>query len=108
MRPTALLVDDDSTTLLAFPDLLHHKIPRLRVETTTDVTDALARLDVRSYSVVLTDLRMPRMNGLTFLREASGGSQTRRCQCFLSRALLSYRALQQQASLMRNTSPDVT
>jgi YesN/AraC family two-component response regulator len=33
------------------------------------VVDALARLDIHRYSVVLTDLRMPRMDGLTFLQE---------------------------------------
>jgi DNA-binding NtrC family response regulator len=70
MRPTALLVDDDPTTLVALPDTLHYRIPHLRVETTTSVVDALARLEVREYSVVLTDVRMPRMDGLNFLREA--------------------------------------
>jgi DNA-binding NtrC family response regulator len=69
MRPTALLVDDDATTLVALPDLLNCRLPHLRVETTTDVVDALARLDIQHYSVVLTDLRMPRMDGLTFLQE---------------------------------------
>ena len=69
MRPTALLVDDDPATLLALPDTLHCRLPSLRVETTTDVVDALARLDVRPYSVVLADYRMPRLNGLSFLHE---------------------------------------
>jgi DNA-binding NtrC family response regulator len=69
MRPTALLVDDDPTTLAALPDLLSCRLPGLRVETTTDVVDAIARLDIQRYSVVLTDLRMPRMDGLTFLQE---------------------------------------
>jgi DNA-binding NtrC family response regulator len=69
MRPIALLVDDDATTLAALLDLLSCRLPRLRVETTTDVVDALARLDIQQYSVVLTDLRMPRMDGLTFLQE---------------------------------------
>jgi len=69
MRPITLVVDDDATTLAALLDLLSCKLPRLRVETTTDVVDALARLDVQRYSAVLTDLRMPRTDGLTFLQE---------------------------------------
>ena len=69
MRPAALLVDDDPTTLLALPEALHCRLPRLRVETATNVVDALARLDVGAYSVVLADFRMPRMDGLTLLQE---------------------------------------
>lgn len=69
MRPAALLVDDDPTTLLALPEALLCRLPRLRVETATNVVDALARLDVGVYSVVLADFRMPRMDGLALLQE---------------------------------------
>jgi FixJ family two-component response regulator len=69
MRPTALLVDDDATVLIALPDTLQCRLPRLRVETTSSVVDALARLEVKAYSVILTDLRMPRLDGLGLMRE---------------------------------------
>ena len=69
MIPTALLIDKDPNTLVAIPDALQCRLPRLRIDTTTDVVDALGRLEVKPYSVVLTDLRLSHMDGQSFLQE---------------------------------------
>ena len=69
MRPLALVIDDDPTVLIALHDMLRCRLPRLRVETTSSVGDALARLEARRYSVVLTDFRMPRMDGIEATRQ---------------------------------------
>jgi len=67
VRPIALLVDDDSATLQILPDVLRLHLPDVAIDTSTSPTDALHRLAARSYHVVLSDVRMPGMDGLLFL-----------------------------------------
>jgi two-component system, NtrC family, nitrogen regulation response regulator NtrX len=65
-----LLVDDDTATLLALADTLRLKLPNVHVDTSQTPGAALERLHHRQYDLIITDWRMPRMNGLALLREA--------------------------------------
>lgn len=68
--PNVLLVDDD-------PDVLRAIVRRLRREPYAIVTasngkEAFARLEERAFSVIVSDVRMPGIDGLTLLSEVRG------------------------------------
>jgi len=62
-----LLVDDDDN----FRHWLTHLMRRLgfAVETAVDGSDALTKLQARPFDVVISDLEMPKMDGLDLIRE---------------------------------------
>ncbi|HEV8312501.1 MAG TPA: response regulator [Burkholderiaceae bacterium] len=64
-----LLVDDEPHVLAALQRALRlHFGQALRIETNVDAADALLRARARTWDLVISDYRMPRMNGLEFLR----------------------------------------
>ena len=71
MRNRSFLVVDDSTT---FRQLLCMSLTRLDgikesdITEATDGMDALEKVKCGEYDLVLTDIRMPRMDGLEFVR----------------------------------------
>ena len=69
-----LLVDDDDN----FRHWLATLMRRLgfAVETAIDGTDALLKLRVRPFDVVISDLEMPKMDGLTLIREIRATAAT--------------------------------
>jgi DNA-binding NtrC family response regulator len=62
-----LVVDDHAAARESMSDILcssgHH------VDSASSALEGLSRLETESYDVVITDLRMPGMNGLEFIRE---------------------------------------
>ncbi len=66
MKPV-IVVDDDKRTRRILQILLERL--ELPSEAFESATDALERLREESAALVLTDLKMPRMNGIEFLRE---------------------------------------
>jgi CheY-like chemotaxis protein len=67
---TVLMLDDDAAILETIPYALRRELPELEVEPILSPLAALDRLKARDYGLLLTDLRMPEMDGLTVLREA--------------------------------------
>ena len=67
--PRILIIDDDPVLLEVLGDAIELRLQPSRVEGTTTPADALARLAVDSYDVVLCDWRMPSSNGMAFLEE---------------------------------------
>jgi DNA-binding NtrC family response regulator len=65
---TVLVVDDDHEHTRALATVLERA--GYGVCTASDGQEALARLAERSFELIITDLRMPRMNGLDLLRSA--------------------------------------
>ena len=67
-----LIVDDEAPVLAALKRAVRQRYgPALVVETQLDATAALEMLRVRDFELVISDLRMPAMDGLTFLGKAA-------------------------------------
>ncbi|WP_447985927.1 response regulator [Nitrospira sp. Nam74] len=60
-----LVVDDDVVLLHALSQTLLHRLEPLIVEFVTSGSAALALLHERPYDLVLSDIKMPHMDGLT-------------------------------------------
>ena len=63
-KPSALLVDDNEATCTLITALLHREF---RVETASDGLEAVEKLRINQYAVVLLDLRMPQHDGFSVL-----------------------------------------
>src|SRR5208283_1441111 len=59
-----MLVDDDLNLLNSLKRVLHDEFD---IETFTCGSDALAALDKEEYAVVVSDMKMPEMDGVTLL-----------------------------------------
>jgi DNA-binding NtrC family response regulator len=68
-RPRILIVDDDAPLREVLQEMLDEQ--GYRVAVTGDGGAALRLLQAESFDLVLTDLHMPRMNGLELLAEIS-------------------------------------
>jgi DNA-binding NtrC family response regulator len=66
-RPRVLVVDDDPIVLRAVRRLLSGARPGWEIDLAESVDAALALLAVNTYDVVVTDLRMPVLDGLSLL-----------------------------------------
>src|SRR6267143_6263837 len=62
-----LIVDDDPAVLQALPEALRLRIPEVTVETTDSTAAALDRIAARDYDAIVTDIKMPGMDGLELL-----------------------------------------
>ncbi len=64
-----LLVDDDATLLRALPEALRLRMAGLTVDTADSGAVALDRITARDYDAIVTDIKMPGMDGLELLAE---------------------------------------
>ncbi len=62
-----LLVDDDTALLHALPLTITLRIPHIKVEITDSAIEALKRLEQMEYDAIITDIKMPGMDGLALL-----------------------------------------
>lgn len=65
--PCVLIVDDDTALLQALPLALALRLPGTQVETSDSAIEALSRIQQRDYDTVVTDIKMPGMDGLALL-----------------------------------------
>ena len=68
-QPRVLIVDDDSVMLLALPDVLRLRMGEIAVDTADSAVAALNRMSAHNYDAIITDIKMPGMDGLSLLAE---------------------------------------
>src|SRR5436305_1194614 len=64
-----LIVDDDPALLQALPEALRLRMREVTVETADSAAAALERVAARDYDAIVTDIKMPGMDGLALLAE---------------------------------------
>src|SRR5436189_2280898 len=64
-----LVVDDDPALLQALPAALRIRMAALTVDTADSAAAALERIAAADYDAIVTDIKMPGMDGLALLAE---------------------------------------
>jgi len=67
-RETILVVEDDKTTREIIVEYLLDKLPGLSIETASDGVEALDKIAERVPSILITNINMPKMNGIDLLK----------------------------------------
>ncbi len=66
-KPYILLVDDDTALLHALPQALYLRLRDIVVDTSDSALNALDLVRKNDYDVIVSDIKMPGMDGLAFL-----------------------------------------
>ena len=64
-----LVVDDDTALLQALPQALSLRLPEIQVKTTDSAVEALELVQHYDYDAIVSDIKMPGMDGLTLLAQ---------------------------------------
>jgi two-component system sensor histidine kinase/response regulator len=64
-----LIVDDDSALLEALPEALRLRLDPIEVDTCDSAVAALERIETQDYDAIVTDIKMPGMDGLALLAQ---------------------------------------
>ena len=64
-----LIVDDDTALLQALPHTLALRISGVQVDTSASAQGALELIQAHDYDVIVTDIKMPEMDGLALLAQ---------------------------------------
>lgn len=64
-----LIIDDDDVLLSALPWPIKRRMPSVEIDTADTPEEALRHVYSEEYDAILSDIRMPRMDGVTLLRK---------------------------------------
>jgi PAS domain S-box-containing protein len=67
--PLVLVVDDDAALLEALPETLRLRMEGIDVDTCDSAAEALKLIEATDYDVIVSDIKMPGMDGLALLAE---------------------------------------
>ncbi len=67
-----LVVDDDAALLQALPEMLRLRMPDAAVDTADSAATALKRIESDDYDAIVTDIKMPGVDGLVLLGHIRG------------------------------------
>src|SRR5260370_26561581 len=65
--PYAVIVDDDAALLEALPQALSLRMTAIQVDTSDSALDALKQAQENDYDAIVSDIKMPGMDGLALL-----------------------------------------
>jgi DNA-binding NtrC family response regulator len=68
-QPRVLIVDDDPALLQALPETLRLRLGGVTVDTADSAAAALDRIAAREYDAIVSDIKMPGMDGFALLSE---------------------------------------
>jgi signal transduction histidine kinase len=68
LPPRVLIVDDDPMLLQALPEMVRARMAGVIVETAGSARNALARIERTDYDVIVSDIKMPDIDGLALLK----------------------------------------
>ena len=95
-QPAILVVDDDPTFCAIMAEIL--RMYRARVYTAFSAEEAMAVLEQVTPDLILTDVMMPEVDGLTFVRRIRSGAVQARIPIIIVSAGVSHR---EQAAAMQ-------
>jgi FixJ family two-component response regulator len=67
--PRVLLVDDDAFLLEALPHAIDLRLPQAQVDVANSAQDALRLIEIHRYDAIVSDIKMPGMDGLQLLEK---------------------------------------
>ncbi len=76
-----LIVDDDPALLQALPQTLYLRIPGVKVDTCDSAWEALKQIQEHDYDAIVSDIKMPGMDGLALLTKIKELCGPRRPLC---------------------------
>jgi PAS domain S-box-containing protein len=68
MPSRLLIVDDDAALLQSLPDTIALRLPESVIDTATCGTEALEKIRITDYDAIVTDIKMPGLDGLSLMR----------------------------------------
>jgi PAS domain S-box-containing protein len=68
MLSRILIVDDDHALLLSLPQTVALRLPEATIETASSGQEAIEKIKAADYDAIVTDLKMPGMDGLALMR----------------------------------------